>query len=248
MIDISLDSIPRLIGLWRRAAVYRGRGRDARSGASLGRFQGRTCTWWWLNFLPKKSSFFFQRGVFCVCLPWVLRGRFPQCHHHWESSGGPYTFDSSLAESQRMSVGNPDSSTQVWSTRAKPMFSPPSQCGNSLGWKHQWGVRSLWGEAHLMWVGHSTTPKPHAGPGAAWMLPPANRLIGGLQHPWGPPLSGGGPLTTYHKVSTPSTSGGVQSFPSPHGSTCGSGWRDLVVLALIGVRTRISWQGDRQGS
>ena len=104
---------------------------------------------------------------------------------------GAIHFCSSLAESQRMSVGNPDSSVQACSTWARANVFSSLLPWISFGLEASLGVRSPQGGAHWMQVGHSTTPKPCVGQGAAWML------IGRLQHCQGPPIIRWGPIVNF---------------------------------------------------
>ena len=157
---------------------------------------------------------------------------------------------SSHAYSQRMPVGTPDSSVQACSTWAKARVFPSLIAQKSLGLEAsvgdrksaRWSLLNLDGAPH-----HPKASLLGQGQPECHSLP--SGLIGGLQHCWGPPLSGGCPLTTFHWVLAPSTSWGWPIFSiSMHGSTYGGGWWDLVPLALIGVGTGIDWaDGHGQG-
>ena len=66
---------------------------------------------------------------------------------------GPYTFTVLLLSDRECLLGTPTLPHRPAAPELGPMYSPSSQHGNPLGWKHQWGVRSLQVGAHWMWVG-----------------------------------------------------------------------------------------------
>ena len=89
-----------------------------------------------------------------------------------------------------MPIGTPDSSAQACSTQAKANVFSSLMVQKSFGLEAS--VEGKKSEVeHWMWVEHSTIPKPHVGTGTTWTPPPANRLLEGHQHCWGPPYQEG---------------------------------------------------------
>ena len=137
----------------------------------------------------------------------------------WGSLRGPCTFGFLMPTCREHLLGSLTLQCRPAAPGLRSESSPASWPGNPL-------ARDISVE-HEICGSESAKPgwwdRPHDGPVAAWMLLSANGAIGELWNCWGLPLLCGCPFTLSHWLLAPSTSEGVQSFPSVYGSTNGGG-------------------------